>query len=143
MLDQAQRYTDRANLQVRPSYILADAMQLPFADGTWDMVTGHSFLYLVPDRQRVAAEAFRVLRKGGRIASMEPHKGGFRWSIVLDHWREFRYLISVILWRPYSRLHGQFSDESLRQLLASAGFAKLGTEPVQDGIGIIGSGEKP
>src|SRR5512146_3023336 len=59
MLGQATRYTADAHLDGRIGYVLADAMQLPFADASWDMVTGHSFLYLVPDRKRVIAEAFR------------------------------------------------------------------------------------
>ncbi len=143
MLEQAKHYTTGAHMDGRIGYVLADAVQLPFADGSWDMVTGHSFLYLVPDRRRVVAEAFRVLRSGGRIASMEPRKGGFHIGVLLKHWREVRFLVSVILWRPYSSLHGQLSPESFAQLLGSAGFVTMQYETVLDGAGIIGSGEKP
>ena len=142
MLDEAKHYTARADLTHRIDYVLADAARLPFANCSFDMVTGHSFLYLVNDRATVVAEACRVLRRGGRIASMEPRAGA---SIValIPRWREARYVISVLLWRPYSRLHGQLSSESFKHLLAAAGFSNVATEIVQDGFGLIGSGEKP
>ncbi len=143
MLNQAKHYTARSGLDDQIQYVLADAMQLPFADSTWDMITGHSFLYLVPDRQRVVAQAFRVLRPGGRIASMEPRQHGFHFGLLFKHWREVRFLISVILWRPYSSWHGQLSVESFKQLLERAGFTNYRYEFVLDGTGIIGSGVKP
>lgn len=143
MLDQARQYTSRAQLNHRVSYVQADALMLPFADSSWDMVTGHSFLYLVPDRARAVQEAFRVLRPGGRAASMEPRARAQVLSVVRRRWRETRYLISVLLWRPYSRWHGQFTCDSFRELLRSAGFVRVETELVQDGLGIIGSGDKP
>jgi ubiquinone/menaquinone biosynthesis C-methylase UbiE len=143
MLDQAIDYTAHTGLAGRIGYVLADALQLPFADSSWDMITGHSFLYLVPNRPRVVAEAFRVLRSGGRIASMEPRQGGFHFGVLVKHWREVRFLISVILWRPYSSWHGQLNVDSFKELLTRAGFVNFRHEFVLDGTGIIGSGEKP
>ncbi len=142
MLAEAQHYTTQAHLESRVRYVLADAANLPFADNCLDMVTGHSFLYLVPDRTRVVQEAFRVLRHGGRIASMEPRADA---SIVslLPRWREVRYVISVSLWRPYSHLHGQFSEQTFSDLYGAAGFVQTKTETVLDGLGMIGSGVKP
>lgn len=142
MLDQAKHYSARAGLDSTIQYVLADAANLPFADGSLDMVTGHSFLYLVPDRARVAFEAHRVLRRGGCFACMEPRSGA-NLGALRHRWREVRYIISVILWRPYSRWHGQFSNRSFRDLLSSAGFTNLRTEQVLDGFGIIGAGDKP
>jgi ubiquinone/menaquinone biosynthesis C-methylase UbiE len=144
MLTQAVHYTERAGLDHSVSYVLADAARLPFKDASWDLVTGHSFLYLVENRDAILREAYRVLGPGGRFASMEPRKGRKSLRALLEHWRNWRYILSVILWRPYSRwLHAQFTDESLRKLLAAAGFRRTATEIVLDGYGIIGSGEKP
>lgn len=141
MLGEARRYTARARAEHRVGYVLADASRLPFADGCLDLVTGHSFLYLVPERARVVQEAFRVLRRGGRIASMEPRAGASIRALA-PRWREIRYVISVLFWRPYSLFHGQFSGRVFQELYGAAGFAAIQSEIVLDGLGIIGSGEK-
>ena len=42
-----------------------DAQDLPFDDGTFDVVVANHMLYHVPDPRRAAAEFARVLRPGG------------------------------------------------------------------------------
>jgi SAM-dependent methyltransferase len=49
---------------------LADAQELPFADGSFDAVTCSHALYHVPDVDRALAEFVRVLRPGGRFAGI-------------------------------------------------------------------------
>lgn len=49
---------------------LADAQELPFPDGSFDVVTCNHTLYHVPDRDRALAEIDRVLRPGGRFAGI-------------------------------------------------------------------------
>lgn len=49
-------------------YVRADALALPFDDGTFDAVCCFGALYLMPEPLRVAAEMARVLAPGGRIA---------------------------------------------------------------------------
>jgi SAM-dependent methyltransferase len=49
-------------------FVEGDAMDLPFADATFDAVTIGFGMPHVPDPPRVLAEARRVLRPGGRIA---------------------------------------------------------------------------
>lgn len=143
MLSEAERYTKAAPLNDRIDYVRADAMQLPFSAGSLDAVTGHSFLYMVPNRRHVVSEAFRVLRRGGVMASMEPFGGKVNWFALLRRWREVRYVISVALWRPYSWLHGQLTIGEFCEILQGAGLSETKTEMVQDGFGIIGSGVKP
>jgi SAM-dependent methyltransferase len=50
------------------AYVRGDAHRLPFADGTFDLVTCFGALYLVEDPFRVVDELLRVLAPGGRIA---------------------------------------------------------------------------
>ncbi len=123
-------------------YLVADATALPFASNTFDATTGHSFLYLVPDRIGVLREAYRVLRPGGRYISMEPRSGKAQRGAILKHWHDLRFLVSVALWRPYSRLHGQLDEKSFPALLERACFTSVGTTPALDGLGIVGCGEK-
>ncbi|MGH8632606.1 MAG: class I SAM-dependent methyltransferase [Burkholderiales bacterium] len=45
-----------------------DAENLPFADGTFDVVVSSCGLMFAPDQQKVANEVARVTKRGGRIA---------------------------------------------------------------------------
>ncbi len=142
MIRLAREETERVHLSRNISYVIADATALPFASEAMDVTTGHSFLYLVSDRVAVLKEARRVLRRGGRYASMEPRFGRTRGSILRRHWRDLRFLVSITLWRPYSRYHGRLDERSFPEVLERAGFEKTGTEPALEGLGIVGHGEK-
>ena len=59
---------------------VADACQLPFEDGSWDLVFAQfTFLWIEP-LQTAMAEAIRVLKSGGALALIEPDYGG-----MLEH----------------------------------------------------------
>lgn len=63
-----------------PRGVLCDARRLPFADASFDLVTGENFLmYVTADA--VFAECSRVLRPGGRLVLLEPtaHHPLLRW----------------------------------------------------------------
>ena len=143
MLDNARHYTAKTEVAAQIEYVLADATHLPFATDAFDVITGHSFLYLVGNRKGVLAEAYRVVRQGGRYASMEPHGGGADWGAVLrDYGRKLRMMTAIVLWRPFSMLHGQLRADNFRRLLEEAGFHNFRSETVLNGLGIIGEGQK-
>jgi arsenite methyltransferase len=48
-------------------FVDAEAEQLPFADATFDVVISNGVIDLIPDKDAVFAELFRVLVPGGRI----------------------------------------------------------------------------
>jgi ubiquinone/menaquinone biosynthesis C-methylase UbiE len=144
MLDNARRYTAATEVGNQIDYVLADATHLPFSGDSIDVITGHSFLYLVGNRTGVLSEAYRVLRAGGRYASMEPHGGGADWrAVIRDYGRHLRMMTAIVLWRPFSLLHGQLRTANFKGLLEAAGFQKFRSETVLNGLGIIGEGEKP
>lgn len=119
-----------------------DAQRLPLADSQIDAVTGHSFLYLLPDYRLTLKAVHRVLRSGGYIAFLEPYAGQASWSWLLRQ-ASARLFISISLWRFYSWLHTRFSSESLRSLLLQAGFTDITTEVTLGGFGIFGRARKP
>jgi ubiquinone/menaquinone biosynthesis C-methylase UbiE len=60
-----------------------DAAELPFADGSFDLVLGHAVLHHLPDLDRAFAEFARVLRPGGTLFfAGEPSRTGDRIAAV-------------------------------------------------------------
>jgi ubiquinone/menaquinone biosynthesis C-methylase UbiE len=48
-------------------FIESEAERLPFADESFDVVISNGVIDLIPDKDAVFAELFRVLRPGGRL----------------------------------------------------------------------------
>jgi SAM-dependent methyltransferase len=65
LLDAASRRAAAENLPL--STVVADAQELPFADGSFDVVLSIFGVMFAPDQERAARELLRVCRPGGRI----------------------------------------------------------------------------
>jgi len=67
-------------------YLRASAQALPFRDATYDFATAFMVLQDVPDQERAAREAFRVLRPGGffQFSITHPCFQTSKWGWVLD-----------------------------------------------------------
>ncbi len=117
MLKVARRYLQKAGKDVE--LVQADAARMPFEVHSFDVVTGHSFLYLLPDREAVVKEIARVLRPGGVCVFLEPSALGRSLDLVrIKGGAKFR--LSMTLWRVASGTAGRFSPESLEALLGTA-----------------------
>jgi ubiquinone/menaquinone biosynthesis C-methylase UbiE len=141
MLNQARRREPRSLPRI--SWLRADAACLPLPTASVDACTGHSFLYLVADRAAVLSEVLRVLRPGGRLVLMEPNAVAATVPGVLAVSRDPRHLVSVSLWRPFSRLHGRFSAHTLGTTLSAEGFELGHVEPVLGGLGLLACATRP
>ena len=64
----AREEAKRDNLDI--SFVLGDAMKLPFEASCFDIVVSQTFLTSAPDPEKVFAEMKRVLKPGGRIVSI-------------------------------------------------------------------------
>ncbi|HVY06106.1 MAG TPA: methyltransferase domain-containing protein [Burkholderiales bacterium] len=60
--------TSRVGLAQRVRVVRADVMRVPLAAESMDAVISQEALLHVPDKRAALSEAFRVLRRGGRIA---------------------------------------------------------------------------
>lgn len=133
-------------LKDRMTFIEGDAMNLPFDNASFDAVTGHSFLYLVPDAERVLAEVARVLRPGGRCAFLEP--AGMPGSsipreVAVQAFRDPRFVTSMQLWRIVSRGYGRFDERRFRTAFTRAGIEFERAVPTLAGMGLFGVGVRP
>ena len=66
----AQTLADAEGLPIE--FVTGDALNLPFADGSFDLVVSHTFLTSVSDPAKALGEMKRVIRPGGKIASVTP-----------------------------------------------------------------------
>ncbi len=149
MIERAQRrhlhdHSHRTSIH----FEVADATAMPFDDADFDLVIGHSFLYLVPDRMAALREAARTLRPGGTLQLMEPALGV---SLFGAFWRSrgqivtalrrapvaaLRFGLSMVLWRLWSGQAGRLSPEGLAALFEAAGLRTLGITPALGGLGL-------
>lgn len=143
MLSYARRDGSRSGWAGQVDWVRGDAARLPLRTASVDAVTGHSFLYLVPDRRAVLSEILRVLRPGGRLIVMEPNARPATVRDVLTVSRDPRHLIAVGLWRQFSRLHDRHDAASLAETLERSGFAGCRVEETLGGLGLLASGERP
>jgi len=75
MLDALQ--ANAARLDIDADAIACDAEQLPFEDGSFDLVFGHAVLHHLPNLHRAFGEFRRVLKPGGVMAfAGEPSRYG-------------------------------------------------------------------
>ena len=71
MLDLAQQKVQGSTLNTRCRFFEGDAMQLPFPNESFDVVTMGFTLRNLPDYSQALQEAHRVLRPGGKIAVLD------------------------------------------------------------------------
>jgi arsenite methyltransferase len=71
MVERARARARRENVTDRVEFRVADARDLPFADGTFDIVLCESVATFVEDKGQLAAELARVVRPGGRVGLNE------------------------------------------------------------------------
>src|ERR687897_762299 len=64
----AQELTKRVGLQETARIIEGNVMDVPLDGGTMDAVVSQEAFCHVPDPKKAIAEAFRILKKGGRLA---------------------------------------------------------------------------
>lgn len=68
MVEMTRRTNARAARDGRLQVRIGSALQLPYSDDAFDVVTAIETLYFWPDAARGLREALRVLRPGGRLA---------------------------------------------------------------------------
>ncbi len=89
----------------------ADVTELPFADGTFDVVISQHVQMNVADKPRLYAEARRVLTPGGRLAL---------WDVTAGPEQPLTFPVP---WATHPRDSHLITPDELREVTAQAGFA--------------------
>ncbi|MEM7426023.1 MAG: methyltransferase domain-containing protein [Pseudomonadota bacterium] len=67
-VDGAQRLTEMAGLDDRIAFRQGNALDLPFGDGSFDVVISQEGFCHIPNKDRLVAECVRMLKPDGRLA---------------------------------------------------------------------------
>ena len=139
----AKHYAQFEHLQFQEG----DATQLPFDDDSFDLIVGHSFLYLVQQPQEVLQELRRVLHPSGTLVFMEPHEGGTLRAAVRARFgleeetkrftlQTLRFWTSMVTWRWVSTAEGRWQNDTLVALFNASGFEQVAIYPTLGGLGV-------
>jgi len=152
MLAVAERKIRQAGLSERIALVRANALALPFPDGSFDLVTCGFGLRNFPDLPQALSEMRRVLKPGGRALSLEVSRPGNR----LVWWGFRLYFYGLVprlgrlagrggrayAWLPES--HRRFPGRGrLEELFAAAGFIRVRSWPLLLGSVAVHRGEAP
>jgi SAM-dependent methyltransferase len=108
-------------------YRVADAQALPFADGSFDVVTSALVLNFIPDRQRALAEMRRVGSRGGSVS-------GYVWDFAAGRstaWPLARGMRQIGMEVPKVPGTEDSSIEALRSRFEQAGFDEIATRAIE------------
>ena len=105
--------TTRTGLSCRVDFQVGSALDLPFADSSFDCGWSQNVAMNIEDRSRYYAEARRVLRPGGRLAIQDVAAGS---GAPLDF---------PVMWADRPEISFLRTPEETRALLEAAGFRVL------------------
>jgi len=119
-VDRATRSAAEAGL-LNVRFVESEIEALPLPDASVDVVISNGVINLSPRKVRVLAEAFRVLRPGGRLALVD---------LVLDHDLPPEIQTHPAAWAGC--LSGALSEIAMYKGLRRAGFRDVAIEPLDD-----------
>lgn len=119
MLDLARENQRKAGL-TNVEFLNGDLEQIPLPDNSVDVIISNCVINLAADKDRVLAEAFRVLKPGGRFAVSD---------IVVRGPVPAEIRLSVELW--IGCVAGALDESEYRNKLAQAGFQEIDLVPTR------------
>ncbi|MEK9671755.1 MAG: class I SAM-dependent methyltransferase [Rhodospirillaceae bacterium] len=121
-IEVAQWLTGLTGTATRTGFLAGDALDLPFDNGAFDGGYTHNVSMSVPDKEKFFAEAFRVIKPGGRFAAAE---------ITLGEGGEVLYPVP---WAMTAEISHLTTAEEIRAVLEGAGFRVLDIQASTDQV---------
>ena len=121
-----------------------DVYQMPFTGDHFDLVMGHSFLYLLPHRLQALKAIEQTLRPGGQLLLLEPALEGSLvgacrqislQEAIASPLSAARFATSMLLWRLVSNRRGQMREAELLSLFEEAGLTDALVHSTLGGLG--------
>jgi arsenite methyltransferase len=119
MLELARRNQREAGVE-NVEFLRGEIEAIPLPDASVDVIISNCVINLSGDKRRVLAEAFRVLKPGGRFAVSDIVVRG---AVPADIKR------SIELWAGC--VAGALEEREFERLLAETGFVEVGIEPTR------------
>src|SRR5688572_22738168 len=119
MLDLARENQRKAGL-TNVEFLKGDIEQIPLPDNSVDVIISNCVINLAADKDRVLADAFRVLKPGGRFAVSDVVTRGEIPSEIRER---------VLLW--VGCIAGALEENEYREKLRKAGFESIEVEPTR------------
>lgn len=153
MIDIAQRKSSRLRITPPPLWMLADALNLPFVDGSFQVVCVAFGIRNVADPQKALREMTRVCQPGGQVAVLEfslPQSSVIR-SVYFWYFRRVLPRIGNVVSHNRSNAYGYLpasviefaTGEAFLRQMAAVGLHNLTMRPLTWGIATIYRGTKP
>lgn len=109
-------------------FYLGEIEHLPVADGTVDVITSNCVINLSPDKPQVFSEAYRVLKKGGRLCISDILATGE----IPKQVRANPELVCACI-------GGAEKEEEVKRMLTDAGFSGIAFTPNENSREMINS----
>ena len=150
MIEKARSHTAEEMQNVK--FTTGDATDLDFESGQFDLVTVAFGLRNIPEMEKAIDEMFRVLKPGGKAASLDLGKPGnsiFRGLYGFYFHRIMPRLAGFIMGskKPYQHLSSSLKSfphqKTLQEIFENRGFEKVSYRGFLNGVTVLHTGYKP
>lgn len=113
---------------------LADAMDLPYEEGFFDIVVSFDVFEHIEDDKKAVSEVYRVLKKGGSLVYSVPAGPGLFSShdVALEHYRRYNKKMVKLLFQDFKEVKLYSWNTLLYPLIAVSRIKNKNKEPQVD-----------